>query len=281
MSVTQWYQDYPAASDFLNILFGCSSFTEGSDSSINIAGFCDKDIDAKMQAALALGVTDPEGANKMWAEIDKAVTDSAAAAALFTPKHLDFVSKRVGNFQFNSQYLLHGARRPGCSKPDVSVLTAEAVVSTRRVSRGPWATAMRRLARDRAGMAALVHFSCRHPRPVFAGTCLCRLGRRRSLPSTLDATITIDGNRVPVMEQSTEGLGLGYNPIGPTWELGNYFLGADNQGRDVMARLLYGGLTSLFIAGAATVSDISPCNNPRPRRRLFRRTDRHCFVAHP
>jgi peptide/nickel transport system substrate-binding protein len=104
MSVTQWYQDYPAASDFLNILFGCSSFTEGSDSSVNIAGFCDKDIDAKMQAALALGVTDPAAANKMWAEIDKAVTDQAPAAALFTPKHLDFVSKRLGNFKFNSQY---------------------------------------------------------------------------------------------------------------------------------------------------------------------------------
>ncbi len=104
MSITQWYQDYPAASDFLNILFGCSSFTEGSDSSINIAGFCDKDIDARMQAALALGVTDPAAANKEWAAIDKAVTDSAPAAALFTPKHLDFVSKRLGNFQFNSQY---------------------------------------------------------------------------------------------------------------------------------------------------------------------------------
>jgi peptide/nickel transport system substrate-binding protein len=104
MSVTQWYQDYPAASDFLNILFGCSSFTEGSDSSINIAGFCDKDIDAKMQAALAQGVTDPDGANKEWAAIDKLVTDKAAAAALFTPKHLDFVSKRLGNFQFNSQF---------------------------------------------------------------------------------------------------------------------------------------------------------------------------------
>ena len=104
MSVTQWYQDYPAASDFLNILFGCSSFTEGSDSSVNIAGFCDKEIDAKMQEALALGVTDPAAANKMWAEIDKAVTDKAPAAALFTPKHLDFVSKRLGNFQFNSQY---------------------------------------------------------------------------------------------------------------------------------------------------------------------------------
>ena len=104
ISITQWYQDYPAASDFLNILFGCSSFTPGSDSSINIAGFCDKDIQAKMDEALLLGVTDPEAANKMWAEIDRAVTDAAPMAALFTPKHVDFVSKRVGNFQFNSQF---------------------------------------------------------------------------------------------------------------------------------------------------------------------------------
>jgi peptide/nickel transport system permease protein len=71
--------------------------------------------------------------------------------------------------------------------------------------------------------------------------------------STLDATIQLNGQTVSVMEQSTEGLGLGYNPIGPTWEIGNYFLGADNQGRDVMTRLLYGGLNSFIIAGAATV----------------------------
>ena len=104
MSITQWYQDYPAASDFLYVLFGCESFHEGSDSSVNIAGFCDKEINDKMKKALELGVEDPAAANKMWAEIDKAVTDKAPAAGLFTPKHLDFVSKRVGNFQFNSQY---------------------------------------------------------------------------------------------------------------------------------------------------------------------------------
>ena len=57
-----------------------------------------------MDAALALGVTDPDAANAMWAEVDKAVTDKAPMAALFTPKHVDFVSKRVGNFQFNSQF---------------------------------------------------------------------------------------------------------------------------------------------------------------------------------
>ncbi len=104
MSVSQWYKDYPAASDFLNILFGCASFREGSDASINISGFCDKDIDAKMQKALDLGVTDQAAADKMWAEIDKQITDKAPAVGLFTPKRLDFVSKRVGNFKFNRQF---------------------------------------------------------------------------------------------------------------------------------------------------------------------------------
>ena len=55
---------------------------------------------------------------------------------------------------------------------------------------------------------------------------------------------------VPVLAQNTAGLGLGATPIGPGW--GAYLLGADGQGRDVMARLLYGGRTSLGISATAT-----------------------------
>ena len=130
----------------------------------------------------------------------------------------------------------------------VTVEAAETIVK----SRGPWATAVRRLGRDRAAMAALAVFA--------VVVILCLLAPAYAawagvdpFRSTLDAIITIDGRSVPVMEQSTEGLGLGYTPIGPTWEIGNYFLGADNQGRDVMARLLYGGMNSMLIAGAATI----------------------------
>ncbi len=104
MSLTEWYQDYPAASDFLNVLFGCDSFHAESDNSVNIAGFCDKAIDAKMKDAQATGITDDAAANKKWAQIDRDVTDAAAAAVLFTPKHVDFISKRTGNFMFNGQY---------------------------------------------------------------------------------------------------------------------------------------------------------------------------------
>jgi peptide/nickel transport system substrate-binding protein len=104
INVQQWYQDYPAASDFLYILFGCASFHPGSDSSINIAGFCDKKIDARMKHALKVGVTNEEAANAEWQQIDRAVTDAAPMATLFNPKHVDFVSKRVGNFTFSKQF---------------------------------------------------------------------------------------------------------------------------------------------------------------------------------
>src|SRR6266508_4201775 len=104
INVQQWYQDYPAASDFLNILFGCDSFHPGSDSSINIAGFCDKKIDVQMKHALKTALEDEAAANKEWTKIDKMVTDAAPLATLFTPKHIDFVSKRVGNFTFSKQF---------------------------------------------------------------------------------------------------------------------------------------------------------------------------------
>ena len=42
IGVTQWYQDYPAPSDFLNVLLGCGSFHPGSDTSINMSGYCNK-----------------------------------------------------------------------------------------------------------------------------------------------------------------------------------------------------------------------------------------------
>ncbi|WP_373502980.1 ABC transporter permease [Aestuariivirga sp.] len=119
-------------------------------------------------------------------------------------------------------------------------------------SRGPWATALRRLFRDRAAVAALAVFIL-VVTVCFLAPAYASWAGVDPFRSTLDAIIKVNGQDMPVMEQSTEGLGLGYTPIGPTWQLGNYFLGADNQGRDVMARLLYGGLNSLLIAGAATI----------------------------
>ena len=128
---------------------------------------------------------------------------------------------------------------------------SDATIAVPTASRGPWATAFNRLKRDRTALTALGVFLL-----IVLG-CLCaplyaHWAGVQPFKSTLDALVTLDGLQKPVMELPTTGLALGYTPIGPTWELGNYFLGADNQGRDVMARLLYGGLNSFVIAGAAT-----------------------------
>jgi peptide/nickel transport system substrate-binding protein len=104
ISVTDWYQDYPAPSDFINVLLSCGSFHPGSDASINISGFCDKQIDAQIQKNLVTAVTDPAAANAEWAVIDHELTDQAPWATLFTPKQLDFVSARLGNYTFSDQF---------------------------------------------------------------------------------------------------------------------------------------------------------------------------------
>ena len=69
--------------------------------------------------------------------------------------------------------------------------------------------------------------------------------------SNIQAATARDGQPVSVLAQNIAGLGLGATPVGPAWG-GAYLLGADGQGRDIAARLLYGGRTSLLIATSAT-----------------------------
>ena len=101
-----WYQDYPVPSDFLNVLLGCGSIHPGSDASPNIAAFCDQAIQAKMTQASSMQLTNLAGANDLWAQVDHEVTDQAPWVDLFNPKQIDFLSKRVGNYQWNPQWYI-------------------------------------------------------------------------------------------------------------------------------------------------------------------------------
>ena len=103
-SYSSWYQDYPAASDFLVILLGCDSFHPNSNSSPNIAGFCDQQIEAKMDQASTTGITDPAAGNKIWAQVDKEMTDQAPWVSMFNPKYIDFISERVKGYEFSPQW---------------------------------------------------------------------------------------------------------------------------------------------------------------------------------
>jgi peptide/nickel transport system permease protein len=121
----------------------------------------------------------------------------------------------------------------------------------RVVGRSPWVLAGRRLVRNRIAMAALVGFLLIVIACLAAGWYTHSVAHTHPFESTLDGTTIIDGKVKPVMQESSGGLGLGVTPIGPTWDLHHYFLGADDQGRDVAARLLYGGRNSLLIGVAS------------------------------
>lgn len=116
---------------------------------------------------------------------------------------------------------------------------------------GPWVRARAKLLADRAAIGAAVVLVLIVLAVLAAPLYARHVSGTDPFRSTLSAKIEIGGKKVPVMERSTAGLGLGVTPIGPTWGP-RYLLGADSQGRDVAARLLYGGRNSLLIAGSAT-----------------------------
>jgi peptide/nickel transport system substrate-binding protein len=101
-----WYQDYPAASDFLNVLLGCGSIHPGSDASPNIAAFCDKSIQTQIDKAESLGQTNPTAANNIWTQVDHADTNQAPWVDLFNPKQIDFLAARVHGYQWNPQWYI-------------------------------------------------------------------------------------------------------------------------------------------------------------------------------
>jgi peptide/nickel transport system permease protein len=124
----------------------------------------------------------------------------------------------------------------------------ETVDPSVRASSGPWRAALGQLVRNKGAMAALVVLvvvvlACLAA-PLYASS----VAHVDPFTSNISGTTVEAGKQVPLLTPSTTGLGLGVTPIGPTWDPSRYFLGVDNQGRDVMARLLYGGRTSLLIS---------------------------------
>ena len=115
------------------------------------------------------------------------------------------------------------------------------------VGRNPWALAGRRLWRNRVAMAALGVFLLIVVLCLAAPLYANNVAHVNPFPPNLNGHTVVNGTVVPVMQQGGGTLHLGETPIGPTWDPGHYFLGADSVGRDVAALLLYGGRSSLLV----------------------------------
>ena len=93
-----WLADWPAASNFYFALFACHEFMGVSNPDL----YCNTALDAVATTARALENTDPTGARRLWAEIDRQVTDDAPAVFLFATRQAVFVSARAGNVQVDA-----------------------------------------------------------------------------------------------------------------------------------------------------------------------------------
>lgn len=124
------------------------------------------------------------------------------------------------------------------------------------LSESPGKIALRTLSRDKRSRIALTILAIIFLVSIFAPLYASLIAKTDPFVSTINGTIQIDGVTRQVLEPSTEGLGLGVTPIGPTLTR-QYFLGADAQGRDVMARILYGGRNTLFIGLSAALLTIA------------------------
>ena len=101
-----WYQDYPAPSDFLNVLLGCNTIHPNSDASPNIAAYCDKSTQAQIDQAESEEATNPSGAAKLWTTIDHEDTNAAPWVDLYNPKQIDFLSSDVHGYKWNPQWYI-------------------------------------------------------------------------------------------------------------------------------------------------------------------------------
>ena len=78
----------------------CDSIRPGKQN-LNPSFFCDRTVDAEIARAQKIQITDPYAAVGAWALIENQLVDLAPWVPLVTPWSDDFVSQRVGNYQYN------------------------------------------------------------------------------------------------------------------------------------------------------------------------------------
>lgn len=131
---------------------------------------------------------------------------------------------------------------------------SHAEVRSAGTGRSPWSLARGKLVRNKPAMAGLgvvlVIAAASFAAPLYAHY----VAHANAFVGNPNAVVIINGKSTSVLQ--TNNLGIGETPIGPTWSR-QYFFGADQQGRDVAARLLYGGRSSLLIGlGSAIICSI-------------------------
>jgi peptide/nickel transport system permease protein len=129
--------------------------------------------------------------------------------------------------------------------------------------KSPWALAGRRLRRNYVALGFLLLFILIVVMCALAGPYAHHIAHTGPNENHLGETFTKNGKQVQIVSKGGFISGkfvAGGIPVGPQlWHAGGrYVFGADNQGRDVAVRLLYGGLNSLKVGiGSAVICTLA------------------------
>lgn len=145
-------------------------------------------------------------------------------------------------------------------------LAAEEGGGARVQGRSPWVLAGRRLRRNYVALASLGVFLLVVACCLLAPVYVSHFAGRGPNDGNVTGNITENGKSIPVLSNGGTTIKNGVvtvipagQPIGPQWGAagGHYVLGADQQGRDLAVRLLYGGKNSLRIGlASAAISTV-------------------------
>jgi ABC-type transport system substrate-binding protein len=103
-AITAWLADFPTASDYFLPVLTCQSFYDNPASTLNIAEYCNPHLDKLASQAQSAQLTNPAAARKMWARIDRIVTNQAPWVPISNTSPTAFVSARVRNYQESPYY---------------------------------------------------------------------------------------------------------------------------------------------------------------------------------
>jgi ABC-type transport system substrate-binding protein len=95
MGIDGWSADVATPSNFTPP-FRCAAIAPHSVNNGNLAGFCDRSIESRIEAALA--ARGPH-ADALWRDVYRELEAAAPAVPLVNHRTLTLVSKRVGNYQ--------------------------------------------------------------------------------------------------------------------------------------------------------------------------------------
>ena len=95
-----WYADFATPAGFIG------SYNKADlANNTNDAEFCDPAIDREIERAELLQTSAPEAASRLWAKVDSDLVDQAPWVPFANGDVVELVSSRVGNYQFNPQWL--------------------------------------------------------------------------------------------------------------------------------------------------------------------------------